>query len=289
MLSHLLQSPVVADVAHQGLDKLQVLAQQLTDWCVNAGMRILGALILFIVGRIVIVIINKIVARVLRKRNVDVSVQGFVKSMVSVTLTVLLLVAVVAKLGVETTSIAALIASAGVAVGLALSGNLQNFAGGVLILLLRPFKVGDFVEAQGVVGVVKDIQIFHTIITSGDNKIIFVPNGALSSGVITNYSREDLRRVDLEIGVEYGENYDKVEETVNKIVKSNKSILADPAPFVALSSLGASSVNIVMRVWVKSADYWDVYFFLNKTIYEVFNKEGIGFPFPQLTVHQAKK
>ena len=289
MLSHLLQSPVVADVAHQGLDKLQVLAQQLTDWCVNAGMRILGALILFIVGRIVIVIINKIVARVLRKRNVDVSVQGFVKSMVSVTLTVLLLVAVVAKLGVETTSIAALIASAGVAVGLALSGNLQNFAGGVLILLLRPFKVGDFVEAQGVVGVVKDIQIFHTIITSGDNKIIFVPNGALSSGVITNYSREDLRRVDLEVGVEYGENYDKVEETVNKIVKSNKSILADPAPFVALSSLGASSVNIVMRVWVKSADYWDVYFFLNKTIYEVFNKEGIGFPFPQLTVHQAKK
>ena len=288
MLSHLLQTTTAAGITEAGLDKLQAMLQQLLDWGVNAGTRIVGALLIFVIGRIVISCINKIVAKVLKKRNVDRSVTGFVKSLVNVTLTILLLVAVVSKLGVETTSFAALIASAGVAVGLALSGNLQNFAGGVLILLLRPFKVGDYVEAQGVQGSVKDIQIFHTIITTVDNKIIFVPNGALSSGVITNYSKEDLRRVDLEVGVEYGENYDKVEATVKQIIAADKRILTEPAPFVALSSLGASSVNVVMRVWVKSADYWDIYFYLNKATYEVFNKQGIGFPFPQLTVHQAK-
>ena len=181
-----------------------------------------------------------------------------------------------------------MLASACVAVGMALSGILLNFAGGLIVLLFRPFKVGDWIESQGVSGTVREIQIFHTILTTADNKVIYIPNGALSSGTVTNYCREDTRRVDWVIGVEYGENYDKVESTVRRILAADSRILNTPAPFVALHALDASSVNIVIRVWVKSSDYWGVYFDMNKTIYTVFNEEGIGFPFPQLTVHQAK-
>ena len=273
---------------NQGVDKAEQLLQRVIDWCTVAGGRIIAALIIFIIGRFVISIINKIVAKMLTKRKVDAGVQSFTKSLVSITLTILLLIAVIGKLGVETTSFAALLASAGVAVGLALSGNLQNFAGGVLILLLRPFKVGDFIEAQGVSGVVTDILIFHTIVTTVDNRTIFVPNGALSSGTITNYSREDLRRVDFTVSVEYGSDYAKVQKTIKAIIAADSRILKTPEPFVALSALSASSVDFVVRVWGKNADYWDIFFDTNRAVYETFNKEGIAFPFPQLTVHQAK-
>ncbi len=199
------------------------------------------------------------------KRHIDAGIQSFVKSLVNILLTILLIIAVIGKLGVETTSFAALLASAGVAVGMALSGNLQNFAGGLIVLLFRPFKVGDWIESQGVSGTVREIQIFHTILTTADNKVIYIPNGALSSGTVTNYSREDTRRVDWVIGVEYGENYDKVESTVRRILAADSRILNAPAcPFVALHALDASSVNIVIRVWVKSSDYWGVYFDMNK-------------------------
>ncbi|MBQ8674264.1 MAG: mechanosensitive ion channel [Bacteroides sp.] len=274
-------------VAADGFDKMQVLMQKLIDWGVNAGSNILGALIIFIVGRLLISVVNKMVAKLLKRRKVDAGVQTFTKSLVNILLTILLIIAVVGKLGVETTSFAALLASAGVAIGMALSGNLQNFAGGLLILLLRPYKVGDYVEGQGVSGTVREIQIFHTVLGTADNKIIYVPNGAMSSGTVVNYSREDTRRVDWVFGVEYGEDYDKVEAAVRAIIAADKRILTTPAPFVALNALADSSVNIVVRVWVKSADYWDVYFDMNKTVYAEFNKQGIGFPFPQLTVHQA--
>ena len=171
---------------------------------------------------------------------------------------------------------------------MALSGNLSNFAGGLIVLLLRPYKVGDWIEAQGVSGTVREIQIFHTILTTADNKVIYIPNGALSSGTVVNYSRENTRRIEWVIGVEYGEDFAKVESTVRRILAEDGRILPDPAPFVALHALDASSVNVVIRVWVKSEDYWSVYFDLNKNIYAVFNEEGIDFPFPQLTVHQAK-
>ena len=271
-----------------GLDKLSLITQQLVDFGIRAGERILIATLVFIVGRFLISMLNRFVGRLMDRRKVDISIKTFVKSLVNILLTILLIISVVGALGVETTSFAALLASAGVAVGMALSGNLQNFAGGLIVLLFKPYKVGDWIESQGVSGTVKEIQIFHTILTTGDNKVIYIPNGALSSGTVTNYSREDTRRVDWVIGVEYGENYDKVEETVRRIIAEDKRILADPAPFVALHALDASSVNVVIRVWVKSGDYWGVYFDMNKTIYSVFNKEGIGFPFPQLTVHQSK-
>lgn len=279
---------MAVQAAEDGFSKIQILIQQLIDWGVSAGGRVIGAIIIFIVGRFLISFIRKLLARILSKRHIEPSIQSFVKSLVNILLTILLIIAVIGKLGVETTSFAALLASAGVAVGMALSGNLQNFAGGLIVLLFRPFKVGDWIESQGVSGTVREIQIFHTILTTADNKVIYIPNGALSSGTVTNYSREDTRRVDWVIGVEYGENYDKVEAVTRRIIAADKRILNTPEPFVALQALDASSVNVVIRVWVKSADYWGVYFDMNKTIYAVFNEEGIGFPFPQLTVHQAK-
>ena len=288
MLSSLLMAAFVAQASEEGFSKLQIFMQQLIDWGVGAGGRIIGAVIIFVVGRFLISFIKKLVSKLLMKRHIDAGIQSFVKSLVNILLTILLIIAVIGKLGVETTSFAALLASAGVAVGMALYGNLKNFAGGLIVLLFRPFKVGDWIESQGVSGTVREIQIFHTILTTADNKVIYIPNGALSSGTVTNYSREHTRRGDWVIGVEYGENYDKVESTVRRILAADSRILNAPAPFVALHALDASSVNIVIRVWVKSSDYWGVYFDMNKTIYTVFNEEGIGFPFPQLTVHQAK-
>ncbi|MBE6283424.1 MAG: mechanosensitive ion channel [Mediterranea massiliensis] len=284
----LLQAAAASEGTAAALDKVQNLIQQLTNWGISTGKQIISAIIIFLIGRLLISIVNKLVAKLLARRHVDAGVQTFVKSFVNIMLTILLIVAIISKLGVDTTSFAALLASAGVAIGMALSGNLQNFAGGLIILLLRPFKVGDFIECQGVSGTVKEIQIFHTILTSPDNKVIYVPNGSLSSGTVINYSREATRRVDWTFTVEYGEDYEKVENVINKLIAADERILDTPAPFVNLIALADSSVNVVVRVWVKSENYWDVFFSMNKAVYATFNKEGINFPFPQLTVHQAK-
>lgn len=289
MLSPLLLAATATQTSQDGLTRLQILLQQLMDMAVAAGGRILGALLIFVVGRFLISFINKFVAKLLVRRKVDPSIQSFVKSLVGIMLTILLIIAVISKLGVETTSFAALLASAGVAIGMALSGNLQNFAGGLVILLFKPYKVGDWIEHpnQNISGTVKEIQIFHTILNTADNKQIYIPNGSLSSGVIVNYSHQTTRRVEWIIGVDYGEDYDKISRVVHDILIADKRILADPAPFVALHALDSSSVNIVARVWVNTEDYWGVYFDTNQAIYETFNREGINFPFPQLTVHQA--
>ncbi len=289
MLLPLLLSAITDQASELSFSKLQYLVEKMTGWGVDIGGRIISAAIIFFIGRILISLIKKFIAKVLVKRNIHAGIQSFVRSLVNILLTILLVVAVIGKLGVETTSFAALLASAGVAIGMALSGNLQNFAGGLVVLLLRPYKVGDWIESQGVSGTVREIQIFHTILTTADNKVIYIPNGALSSGTVINYSKEDTRRVDWVIGVEYGEDYDKVEETVRRIIAADKRILNTPEPFLALHALADSSVNVVIRVWVKSQDYWGVYFDMNRIIYSEFNKEGISFPFPQLTVHQAKE
>lgn len=210
------------------------------------------------------------------------------KSLVSILLNLILAFAIVSRLGVETTSFAALLASAGVAIGMALSGNLSNFAGGLIILVFKPFKVGDYIESPNASGTVREIQIFHTILVTVDNKVIYVPNGSLSSNAITNYNKQETRRAEWVFGVEYGEDFEKVREVLQRIIDADDRILKDPAPMIALGALSASSVDIKVRVWTKSADYWNVYFDMNKIVYDTFNKEGIGFPFPQLTVHQAK-
>lgn len=270
-----------------GLDKLSIITQQLIDAGVRAGGSILKAVLVFLVGRFIISMLNKLVVKMMNKRDVDVSIKTFVRSLVSILLTVLLIVSVVGALGIETTSFAALLASGGVAIGMALSGNLQNFAGGLVVLLFKPYKVGDYIESQNESGTVKEIQIFHTILATVDNKIIYIPNGALSSGVVINYSHQTTRRIEWVFGIDYGEDYQKVAKIVADVLAADERILLDPAPFIALHALAASSVNVVARVWVKSEDYWNVYFDMNKTVYETFNKEGINFPFPQLTVHQG--
>lgn len=266
---------------------LEQVIQQVITFCVDAGKSILLAAVIFIAGRFLISVINRLVAQMMERRKIDATIQSFLRSFINILLTILLLISVVSALGVNTTSFAALLASAGVAVGMALSGNLQNLAGGLIILLFKPYKVGDYVDAQGVSGSVKEIQIFHTVLVTPDNKIIYVPNGSLSSGSVTNYSLSQLRRVDWTVGVEYGTEIEKVRQTVLDLIKKDGRILTEPAPFIALSALADSSVNITIRVWVKNEDYWGVFFDMNQNIYEVFNREGISFPFPQVTVHQA--
>ena len=256
--------------------------------CIDLGGRILAALIIFIIGKLIVNWANRLFAKMLERRKVDASIQSFLKSIVNITLLVLLFLAVIGKLGIELTSFAALLASAGVAIGMALSGNLSNFAGGVIILVFRPYKVGDYIEAStGASGTVTDIQIFHTVLTTPDNRIVFAPNGAMSGAVVTNYSRKDTRRVDFSFGVEYGTDFELAKSTIMEVISKDSRILNDPAPFIELGALADSSVNITVRVWVNAADYWGVNFDMNKNVYATFNAKGISFPFPQLTVHQA--
>lgn len=269
-------------------ERLEGVLKSLIEHSAELGFAIIKAVIVFVVGRIIINLLNKLVKNLLIKRNFDPSVKSFVSSLVNVTLTILLIISIVGALGVQTTSFAALLASAGVAVGMALSGNLSNFAGGLIVLLFKPYKVGDFIDYQGQSGTVREIQMFHTILKTTDNKVIYIPNGSLSSGVIVNYSNQQTRRIDWVFGVDYGTDYDHVKQVLETILAKETRILEEPdKPFIALTALADSSVNILVRVWVKSEDYWSVYFDMNKTVYEVFNKEGINFPFPQLTVHQA--
>ncbi len=264
------------------------LFERLTDWSIEIGKSILGAILIYIIGRFIIKQINRLVSKILEKRKLEISVQTFLKSLLSLLLNLILAFAIIAKLGVETTSFAAILASAGVAIGMALSGNLSNFAGGLIILVFKPFKVGDYIDGQNASGTVKEIQIFHTILSTVDNKIIYVPNGSLSSNAIVNYSKQETRRAEWVFGVEYGEDFERVKAVLERIIAADERILQTPAPFIGLGSLSASSVDVKVRVWTKSSDYWDVVFDMNRIVYETFNKEGIGFPFPQLTVHQAK-
>lgn len=286
LLSSLLNATFLS-AGSKGVDVEQLLSK-LLDWGIEVGKDLLGAIIIYVVGRFIIKQVGRLLARILEKRKLEISVQTFLRSLVSILLNLILAFAIVSRLGVETTSFAALLASAGVAIGMALSGNLSNFAGGLIILVFKPFKVGDYIEGQNANGTVREIQIFHTILTTVDNKVIYVPNGALSSNAITNYSKQETRRAEWVFGVEYGEDFEKVKAVLQRIIDADPRILKDPAPMIALGALSASSVDIKVRAWAKTADYWDVYFDMNKIVYDTFNKEGIGFPFPQLTVHQAK-
>lgn len=279
---------VLKSAAESG--NFDTILRQLIQFGIQAGKSIVLAVIVYVVGRFIVRMLNKLLANFLERRHIETSVAGFVKSLVNIVLTVLLIVTVVGTLGINTASFAALLASLGLAVGMALSGNMQNFAGGIIVLFLKPFRVGDFIEAQGQSGVVTEIQIFHTIILTGDNKRIYLPNGALSGGNIINYANE-LRRVDITVGVEYGIDAERVKSEVLAILNADEAVVKDDpghAPFVALSALADSSVNYTVRAWVKGADYWPAFFRLQEAIYTTFNAKGIDFPFPQLTVHQAK-
>ncbi len=284
----MLYSFLAAQALPADLSNFDLLLRRFIDWGVDVGKHILIALVVFVVGRILIGVINRLVARMLDRRRIDVSVQSFLRSLVKILLTVLLVVSVIGALGINTTSFAALLASAGVAIGMALSGNLQNFAGGLVVLLFKPYRVGDWIEAQGVQGKVEEIQIFHTLLTMADNKVVYVPNGSMSTAVIINYTRKETRRLEWTVGIDYGEQVEKARAAIADVLAGDSRVLADPAPFIAVSALADSSVNLVVRVWVKQEDYWAVFHETYRRIYDTFNERGIDFPFPQQTVHVVK-
>ena len=267
------------------VDKVSGYTDQLIAMAVEWGPKVLLALVVLIIG---LWIIKKVVQGVnagLERSNTDATLAKFLGSMVSIILKVLLFVSVAGMVGIETTSFIAILGAAGLAVGLALQGSLANFAGGVLILLFRPYKVGDFIDAQGVSGSVAEIQIFNTVIRTGDNKRIIVPNGAISNGIITNFSAEATRRVDMVFGIGYDDDIGKAKATLKRILSEDERIHADPEPFVVVSALADSSVNFTVRVWVDAANYWGVFFDTTEKVKLVFDQEGISIPYPQQDVH----
>ncbi len=266
-------------------EALSFIMEKGVDLLMSLGSRILLAVMVFFIGKWIIGRLKKVFAKMLEHKNVEASLASFLKSLVSVVLTFFLIVTVVGILGIETSSFVALFASAGVAIGMALSGTLQNFAGGVMILLFKPFKVGDFLEAQSVLGTVKEIQIFNTIFNTSDNKTVIVPNGGLSTGTITNFSKEERRRVDWVFNIAYGDNFDKAKAVMERLIAQDERIFKDPAPFIALNALNSSSVDIVVRVWVPSTEYWNVYYSMNELVYKTFAIEGLNIPFPQMDVY----
>ena len=243
------------------------------------------ALVVLIVGLFLIKLINKFVAKVFARIKMDPALESFISSLVSIALKVLLFITVVGMVGVEITSFIALLGGAGVAVGMALSGTLQNFAGGVMILLLKPFKVGDFIEAQGYTGIVKEIQIFSTILTTLDNKTVIIPNSPIATSSMVNYSTQPNRRIDLTFGIAYDDDIDQAKAILKEIVDADEQVLETPAAQIVVGELGDNSVNLYLRPWVKSADYWDVYFALTEKVKKAFDQKGISFPFPQQDVY----
>jgi small conductance mechanosensitive channel len=268
--------------------QINEVLSKLIDSGIDLGWRILGAIVIFLVGKLIVNWANKLFAKLLVKQKVERGVQTFLKSLVNILLLIMLGLAVIGKLGIELTGFAALLASAGVAVGMALSGQLQNFAGGIIILVFRPYKVGDYIESDnGASGTVQEIQIFHTVLVTPDNKVVYAPNGSMSNAICTNYSHKDERRLDFVVNIEYGEDYNKVEGVIREILAADERILKTPAPFIELGKLSESSVDITVRVWVKASDYWAVHFQTNQNIYKTFNERGISFPYSQIVVHQG--
>ena len=263
----------------------------LEEWLnagINFGLRVILVLVLFWLGKVVITRLKKIFNGILRRRNIEGVAVSLLDSVFTAILYIALFLLLAGVLGVKSVSFAAVLASMGLAVGMALSGQLQNLAGGVIIIVTKPFKLGDFISSQGTDGTVKAVRLFHTEVLTPDNKAAFIPNGLLSSNNIINYSHENIRRVEWTIGIEYNEDFDRARNLLRSIIESDARILKTPDYTIALLSLGASSVNIVIRAWTANETYWDVFLDINERIYKEFNAAGIGFPFPQLTVHQAK-
>ena len=252
---------------------------------VDLGINVVIAIAIFYVGKMVISLVVRGLHKVMQRQEVDKTLETFVCNLVRMVLLVVVVIAAIGQIGIETTSFIAIFGAAGLAVGLALQGSLSNFAAGVLIVLFRPYRVGDFIEAAGISGVVEQVQILTTVLKTGDNKQIIVPNGQIMDSIITNYSANDTRRVDMVVGVSYDDDLDKVRDTIKELIAAEDRILDEPACTIAVSALADSSVNFVVRPWVKTSDYWGVMFDLTEAVKKRFDKEGITFPFPQQDVH----
>ncbi|MCG9552354.1 small-conductance mechanosensitive channel MscS [Vibrio sp. Isolate31] len=271
-----------------GLSHAEQWLMSNSELFIQYGVNIISALLIFLIGNFVIKAIANSVSKVLQKKKMDQAVVEFIHALVRYLLFVIVLIAALGRLGVQTASVVAVIGAAGLAIGLALQGSLSNFAAGVLIVAFRPFKSGDYVEIGGVAGSVDSIQIFQTVLTTPDNKMVVVPNGSVIGSPITNYSRHATRRIDLMIGVSYGADLQKTKKLLTKICESDERVLKEPSVQVGVHTLADSSVNFVVRPWVSTADYWSVYFDLMQAIKEGLDKEGIEIPFPQMDVHMNK-
>ena len=266
------------------------IKQAVVAFAMSFLVKLIKVLLIWFVGRWVLKRVVKLLKLIMEKHVDNVSVRSFIISVIDVVVMIILILMIIGVLGIDTSSFIAIFASAGVAIGMALSGTLQNFAGGVMILLFRPFKVGDFIEAQGIAGTVKEIQIFNTIVHTGDNKVILLPNGPVSTGIINNYSREPLRRVDFTFSISYGDDFYKAKEVLLALVAEDKRVLDKPAaPFVELGALAASSIDLTVRLWCHQEDYWGIKFDLNRKVYETFPKHGLNFPYQTLTVNVTKE
>ena len=259
----------------------ELLSQYVIPW----GIKIVSAILIYVIGRWVTKLVVKSVAKLMTKSNVDASLTKFAGNIIGTVLTIFVLIAAIEQLGVDTTSIMAIFAAAGLAVGLALKDSLSNFSAGVMLIMFKPFKIGDFVNAGGSSGIIEEIQIFNTVMRTGDNQEIIIPNSHIYGGSITNVSARDTRRIDLVIGIGYDDNIGTAKSVIEDIISSNTLILAEPAPTIMVLELGESSIDIAVRPWVKTGDYWGVRAELLQTIKETFDEKGISIPYPQRDVH----
>lgn len=271
-------------------DGISGLLEMWLPGIIKFGLKLLAVAVIVFIGRWLIGKVDRFLKRIFERKDVEISLAGFLRNIVKVLLYLIVFLLAIGTLGIKTTSFAAILAAVSLAIGMALSGTLQNFAGGVIILLLRPFKVGDYIQAQGFEGTVKSIQLFNTLLNTADHKTILLPNGALSTGSINNYSSETRRRVDIKIGLAYGNDIAEARKVILELLAKESRILKDTEPKILVTSLGDSAVNVDVRVWVEKADYWDVLFSLNEQIYNtIMAHPNLEFPFPQLDVHVKKE
>jgi small conductance mechanosensitive channel len=275
----------VLSARHQGGNKMENLAGKVWELLTIYGLKVIAGIVVFIVGRWVAKGLTNLARKVMEKRAVDHTLVSFVVNLTYIALLVFVVLAALGQLGIQTTSFIAVIGAAGLAIGLALQGSLSNFAAGFLMMIFRPFKVGDFIEGAGVSGTVEAMQIFTTQLKSPDNKTVIIPNASLTAGNITNYSTKGTRRVDIVMGIGYEDDIDKAKKIMADVLAKDGRVLKDPAPTIAVVELADSSVNFVVRPWVKADDYWDVYFDTTENIKKSFDSEGISIPFPQRDVH----
>ncbi|MCG6887170.1 MAG: mechanosensitive ion channel [Proteobacteria bacterium] len=264
---------------------IDMIIQSAIQWVTTYSFSILGAIIIFFVGRWLSGRITSLLTKLLKKNKVDAALTGFLSNLSYYALMVVVVIAAVGQLGINTTSFLTIVGAAGLAIGLALKDSLNNFASGVMIILFRPFGIGDVITAGGVTGKVQSIAIFNTIMTTGDNQRVIVPNGNIINSVITNITANDTRRIDLVVGIGYGDDIIKTKQVLADIVSADDRIMSEPAPVIAVSELADSSVNLIVRPWVKTSEYWDVYFDLMEKIKQTFDAEGISIPYPQRDVH----
>jgi small conductance mechanosensitive channel len=261
---------------------------QIQEYILATGLKLVIAIAILIIGFWLAKIVSRMIKKLMTSNSMDAGLTSFLSSLASSLLKVLVFITAITQMGIEMTSFVALLGAAGLAIGMAFSGTLSNFAGGVMILVFKPFKVGDMILAQGEQGVVKEILIFNTYMNTPDNKVVILPNGSLANGVITNFTKQETRRVDFVFGIAYGDDLKKAKEVLTSFINDDERILKDPAPFVGVATLGDSSVNIAVKVWSKVEDYWPIFFAMNERVYEEFGDHGLNIPFPQMDLHIQK-